>query len=117
MPRRHSSPARDRHAGPIAGARVDVELVREPARTRETEAEPVAARVPVLHGELDVRDSGTLVLEREAQPAARAFGDGVEPDGSAAAVLQRVARELARGGHDFRLVDEVETDLHGALAN
>ena len=36
---------------------------------------------------------------------------------AAAAVLNGVAGELAGGGDDFRLIDEVEAELHRALPN
>src|SRR5581483_816977 len=111
-----SLPSRDRDPGPLARLRLDPELVHEPARAAEPEAEAAPGREAVPQRLLDVRDPGAVVLEDEPQPPARAV-EGLQPDDAAAAVLHDVAGELARRGHDLRLVDEAEPDADRPLAH
>jgi hypothetical protein len=66
---------------------------------------------------LDVCNSGTLILEGEPEAAADAIRDDFDQDLAPTAVLNRIARELAGSGDDFRLVDEAEPYFDRALPN
>ncbi len=102
-------PARDRDPRAFAGLRLDVELVRQPLRAAQAEAQPAAGGVAVLQRQLDVRDARALVLERQAQTLARCRrSSDLEQHVAAAAVVERVARELAGRGDDLGLVDQAE---------
>src|SRR5687767_11282553 len=106
-----SFPPNDRHAGPLTRFGMDLELVHEPLRPSEAESHSVPCRVSVFHGQLDIGDSRTFVLEHQPQTAAVAVLHHLEVDGAAPAVDQRVPRQLARGGDHLGLVDEAELQL------
>src|SRR5688500_12456702 len=97
-----SAPPGDDDASALTGLRIDLEFVGEPARAAEAEAEAGAGREAVAHGHLDVGDARALVLEGEAQPAPSEALDAFDGDLAAAAVLQGVPCELARGRDDLR---------------
>ncbi len=59
---------------------------------------------------------GPVVGEGEPHAFAHAVVEHFDGDFAAAAVLERVARELAGGGHELGLVDEREALRDGALA-
>ena len=100
---------------PFAGRGLDVEVVREPARAAQTEPQPSARRVAVLHRQLDVRDAGAVVVEGQTEAAAPEVPRPLDGDRAAAAVLDGVARQLARRRDDLGLIDQVEAELDGAL--
>ena len=103
---------------PLPGVDSMCELVRQPACAAEAEAQADARREAVLQRELDVGDARALVDERQPQPRARARrASCVDLDVAAAAVDERVARELARRGDDLRLVDEAEAERDRTLAH
>src|SRR5262249_699493 len=105
----------DPRAFPRSGT--DVELVHQSLRAPEPEAEPVARGEAVLQRLLDVRDPRALVLEDEPEAALGSVVQALEQHDAAAAVLHHLARDLARGGDDLRLVDEVEPEPDGPLAD
>ena len=92
----------------LAGRRVDVELVDEPLGAAEAEPEPVAGRVAVGAAPARCPDPRPLVLEQQPRRPTRALAPGGRRHPPAAAVIDRVARELAGGGDELRLVDEAE---------
>src|SRR5690606_33071474 len=59
-----------------------------------------------------VRDAGSRVHEVETQAFPLATDEKAKTRRAATAMLDGVARELARRGHDFRLIDEREAYLH-----
>ncbi len=73
-----------------------------------------AGREAVLERLLDVRDAGALVLEGEPHAAPAALRHGLDAHSAAPAVVERVAGEFARGGHDLGLVHEAEARGDGA---
>ena len=102
-----SFPARDGDARAVAGLRLDLEFVRQALGAAQAEAQAAAGGVAVLHRQLDVGDARARVEEHQLQPLARAVRHGsMQRDLAAAAVVERVARELARGGDDLGLVDQ-----------
>src|SRR5688500_5889194 len=110
-----SSPTGDRDARALAGLRFDGELVRQATRAAQPEPEPGAGGEAVAHRLLDIRDAGALVVEGQAQPSPAEVLDALDDDVSAAAILHGVPRQLACGGDNLRLIDQVESQLHGAL--
>ena len=114
---RRSSPTDNGHAGPFAGTRLDVELVGEPARTAEAQPEPAAGRIAIAQRQFDVGNARALIFEGQPQTTTSPSSTPSIDHTAAAAVLNGVAGELAGGGDDLRLIDEVEPELHRALAN
>src|SRR5918993_6090465 len=115
MPPPRSSPTDDRDAGAFPRLGVNLELAGQAPRAAETEAEAAAGGVAIAHGELDIGDAGAFVLERQPQTAPPVIVDPIDGHGPAPAVLDGVARQLAGGGDDLGLIDQVETELDGAL--
>src|SRR5205085_7932720 len=89
----------------------DVEFVRQPARAAEAEAHAGAAGESVAQRLLHIRDARTLIFEYETQTFAAAVFERVDGHDSAAAVIDHVPRELARRGHDLRLLDDAEAEI------
>src|SRR5687767_7861859 len=112
-----STPSANNDPRAFADFGFDVEVAGQPSGAGESEPEAGTCRVAVLHRELDVRDTGTGILKRQAQAAPRRFLDALDDHGAAPAVLKRVSRQLAGGRDDLRLIDEVEAELDGALAH
>src|SRR5688572_11803296 len=115
MPPPRSSPTDDCDAGAFPRLGVNLELVRQAPRAAQTEAEPAAGGVAIAHGQLDIGDAGAFVLERQPQAAPPIVVDPVDGHRPAPTILDGVARQLARGSDDLGLIDQVETELDGAL--
>src|SRR5262245_46103532 len=89
-----SAPARDRHPCAFARFGLEGEFVRETLGAAQSEAEASSGGVAVLEREIDVSDAGAAIAEREPDAFAHAVIQHFDGDLAAAAVLQRVAREL-----------------------
>src|SRR4051812_42201888 len=87
----------------------DVELVRQPLRAAEAQAEAVPAGIAVLERLLDISDAGTAVGKGEADATPLALREGFDFHFAAAAVNDGVARQLARGGHQLGLIHQAES--------
>src|SRR5581483_1034030 len=101
----------------FAGTRPDLEVVRQPPGTAEAEAEAVARRVAVAERDLDVRNARAAVFEHEPEAASAIVVQRLEADRPAAPVEDGVPRQLARRGHELRLVDEAEARRDRPLAD
>src|SRR5215208_1014044 len=106
-----SLPAGDGDARPLAHLRHDVELVHQAPGAAEPQPQAVAGREAVGEGALHVGDPRAVVLEDEPQPAASVLFDRQQPHGAAEAVVERVARQLARRGDELGLVHQPEAQL------
>src|SRR5690606_21778098 len=107
---------RANHGAPT-GLGLEFELVHETTGARKTEPETGTRGVPVGQREVDVGDARTLVGEREPQPCPVIALDILDLDPPPAAVHERVAGQLARRRHDFRLVHERQLRRDGRAAN
>src|SRR4051812_28548970 len=77
-------PLRHRHRRAAVGARVDLEVVHEPPRPRQAEAEAAPCAVLVADGRLDVTDARPLVPGDHHDPVAAALLEWLEDDLAAA---------------------------------
>src|SRR3989449_8250269 len=98
------SPASDGNTRPLSWSRDDLELVRQPLGAAQPQPQAAAAGVGVLERERQVLDAGPLVLEGEPKTEAPAVGDGLQAHRAAAAVIDRVARQLTGRRHHLRLI-------------
>ena len=90
---------------PTPGARLDVELARQPLGAAQAEAEAVAGGVAVAQRGSMSGMPGPWSSKIRRTPR-RGAVDDLDLDRAAAAVVERVARQLAGGGDDLGLVDE-----------
>src|SRR5687767_2351453 len=109
-------PARDLDASALAGLGLDRELARETARASEPQAEPAARREAILEGQLEVGNTRAGIAEDQSEPPVRSVAEQNDLRVTSPAVLERVARELARRRHDLGLVDEREALRDRGLA-
>ena len=93
---------------PCPGADVMSNSLRQPLGAAEAEAQAAAGRVAVLQRQRDVGDARALVGEGQAHAAAPAVAQHLDAQRAAAAVVDRVAAELARRGDDLGLIDQAE---------
>ena len=80
-------------------------------RAAEPQTETGARGEAVLQGLLDIGDAGTVILECQPHAAPAGVVDDLQMHLTAAAVIQRVACELAGRGDDLGLIDEAESGL------
>src|SRR4051812_8113069 len=111
-----SAPAGNRNPRSFTRPGVDGELIRQAPRAAQAETESSAGGVAVLQGEIEIDDAGALVREREPPAFADATFQYLDEPFAAAAVLERVARQLAGRRDELGLVDERETLRDGAFA-
>src|SRR5262249_908448 len=71
-------------------------------------AEPTGARITVLHGELDVGNARSLVLEDQTHPAPAAGDNGFDARKPTPSVVYGVTGNLASRGHELGLIDQAE---------
>ena len=103
---------------PWPGADCDLELVHQPLAARQAQAHAAARGPAVGQRQADVGDARPLVLEVQAQAAPHAVGLHHFPaHDAAAAVDQRVARQLAGRRDHLGLVHQRELQLLGELAH
>src|SRR5690349_25161326 len=100
------SPTRQCDDGAATRRRLDIELVAEPLGAAEPQSEAVPRGKAVAQRLGDVGDARPLVGEDQPQAAPDAGAQAVETQIAAAAIVDRIARDLAGGGHDLGLVDE-----------
>ena len=108
---------RDHDACALARPRGEFEILRQATGAAQPEPEAVARREAVLEREIHVGDSRSLVLEGQSQSAFAVVDDRLHQQRAAAAVHQRVACQLARRGHELRLIDQAEPEAHRPIAN
>jgi hypothetical protein len=100
-------PARHRHARAVRPAD-DLEVVHQPARARQPEAERAGGRYAVAQRGLEVGDAGPCVVDRDRDPAPAGAHGRRQLDPPAAGVLDRVARDLGHRGGDVLRLDARE---------
>src|SRR5262245_31948206 len=117
----YSFPSSDRHACPFAYARKDFKFIREPFGATQAQPQPIARRVTVFQRQFDIRNTRPMVFKSEPQPPARLAINSLEPDSSASAMVERVARQFAGRRDDLGLVYQAKTlrrrPLTGDLPN
>src|SRR5690606_34581384 len=112
-----SFPARDHHARTAERPGLDRELVAETLRSAQPQTESRSRAVAVAQRELHVGDPRPLILERQAHAAPHASRRDFYRHLPASTVIRRVAGQLTRGSHDFRLLHEAEPRLYRAGAH
>src|SRR5215211_9185620 len=87
-------PLLHRHRDAPAGPRPNIEVVHQAPRTRQTKPRAAAARVPVLHREIDVLDAGPLVARDHHDALATRLPHQLQLDVTALRVKADVAGHL-----------------------
>src|SRR6187399_1263251 len=106
--RNGSLPAGDGHARSLAWGGLDLEIVHQPLRARQSQTQTLPRGPPVGEGELEVRNPRPLVDEGQSQPLALAVHDDLRAHDTALPVDDDVAGQLARRGDDLGLIDDAE---------
>src|SRR5207302_5775394 len=91
--------------------RLDREFVRQPLRAAEPQAESAAGRETIGHRGRDIANTRPVVGEGELHATARSLAHDLDAQGAAAAVIDRVAGDLARRRDELGLVDDAEPGL------
>src|ERR1700761_5302648 len=98
-----SLPTCDCDFGAFTRLRVDGKFVAETPGTAEAEPHALARGKAVLERLLDIGDPGPLVPDRQTPPPTSRLVEQVHRHLATAAIIQRVARQFARGGDDLGL--------------
>src|SRR6185437_13944715 len=107
-----AGPLDDHDAGAAARLGGQLELVDQPPRAGQTEAEADTRTPAVGQGQVDVRDARALVGEADPDAAlAERRRDHLDPGQAAAAVYQGVAGQLAGCRHHLGLVHQGQASL------
>jgi hypothetical protein len=77
----------------------------------------VAGRIAVAQRQLDVGDTGAVILEGELKAPVGCVAEGFHSHRSASTVVYRIARQLARRRNQFGLIDQAETQVDGPIAH
>src|SRR5215216_6852890 len=103
-----SRPPDNTYSCSLSRARFNIELVRQASGAAQTQTQAAAGRIAIPQRQLDVGDTGAVILEDELQAPVGCVAEGFHPHRAASAVIYRIACQLARRRNQFGLVDQAE---------
>src|SRR5215203_5246103 len=112
-----SRPPDNTYSCSLSRAGFDLELVRQAPGAAQTQTQAAAGRKAIPQCQLDVGNTGTVILKGELQAPVGCVGEGFHPHRAASAVIYRIARQLARRRNQFGLVDQAEASVDGPIAH
>src|SRR5271165_5932530 len=107
-------PTRQSDDGALTRRGADFKLVGKAFGAAETEAQPATAGVAILHCQREVSDAWPLVGKGQAHAATPAVGDHFDTQRAAAAVIERIATDLARRSDKLGLLHQAEAGGNSA---
>src|SRR5918995_4102986 len=112
-----SRPPDNTYSCPLSRAGFNLELVRQAPGAAQTQTQAAAGRIAIPQRQLDVGDTGAVILEGELQAPVGCVVEGFHPHRASSAVVYRIARQLTRRRNQFGLVDQAKTQVDGPIAH
>src|SRR5262249_356861 len=101
----------------VAGRRLEVELIAQALCARHAHAEPAGSRIAILHGQFDIGNARSLVFKYETKSTLARRRDRFNACSAAAAMVDSIARDLARRCDKLGLIDQAEADGGRSVAD
>ena len=96
-------------------SRFNGEAIHQPPRADDAEPHSRGRLVAAAHHVVEVRDSGSLVLDADYQLLRTRFEIQLEPHGAMAGIAKGVTNDLGHGSRQARLLGGIEFEQPGNL--